>query len=134
MIAAAAGTAIYATLAADAALAAVVGDRIYPGTLPDRPTFPAIVYDVDLDVYERHDQAAAGLSAEYDCEFTIYSRENAADARAIADLLAAAVLGIVGDFNGKTFSGPRVTLIDRPDWDPKSETWQLDIEIAGEIG
>jgi hypothetical protein len=48
--------ALYAYLAADASLAALVGTRIYPLTLPQKPTYPAICYSkASADVLMAHD-------------------------------------------------------------------------------
>jgi hypothetical protein len=38
------GTAIYGRLSADAGVAALVGDRVYPTLLPQPSTFPAVTY------------------------------------------------------------------------------------------
>ncbi len=42
-----AAEALYARLAANVAVAALVSTRIYPGRLPQNPTFPAITYSND---------------------------------------------------------------------------------------
>lgn len=49
--------AIYALLAADAGVSALVGARIYQGRLPQDPTYPALVYQV---VSEQMDTAYDG--------------------------------------------------------------------------
>jgi hypothetical protein len=60
-------TAVRAVLLADATVAALVGDRIYPKTLPQDVTLPAITYqristigDLDLD----GDQATAAVRVQ----------------------------------------------------------------------
>lgn len=42
------GNIIFDRLTAEAAVAAVVGTRVYPQLLPQEPTLPAITYDISL--------------------------------------------------------------------------------------
>ena len=59
------GTAVRAVLAADAAVAAVVGTRIYVDRLPQNVTYPAIHFEHVDQVSEQHMTAISGLANSY---------------------------------------------------------------------
>lgn len=78
--------AVYAHLVADVSLAALISTRVWPLTLDQRPTLPAVVY-TRIDVTPEHDRSSrradiARTRYQFDCYATTYD-----GARAVAVLL-----------------------------------------------
>ncbi len=95
--------AIHAHLKAHASVSALAGDRVYPKVMPQKPTYPAIVYHRISGVREPNQQGPSGLTHprfQFDCYGATY-----AAAKGLADAVRFALDGFQGTMGG----GPHVS-------------------------
>jgi|GEM_PF-5692843 len=123
-------TAVKATLTANAAVAGVLGSRIFTERLPQNsPTFPAAIVDVDLDPMHAHDGPRTGNHAQATVGLTLYGRTDADQVADLADKIAAAIVDLDGSIDGQVYSGAKLVEIESPAWDDETRTWLLDMEF-----
>lgn len=129
--------AIYAALTGHAALAALVGDRVWPGFIPEGilaggQPYPCLTYEIESDPLDTHDDRTNGRFAELFVDVTVYSRVRSVSAE--IEPIGAAVVGAMealdGNAHGPLFSGTRLELTDFPEWVPAVKTWQQDLRFA----
>ncbi len=90
--------ALYAHLAADANVSALVGSRIYPLLLPQRCTLPAIAYQRISRMGVHAHTGPSGLARcriQYTCVGRTY-----AEVKSVATAVRQALDGLRGDING----------------------------------
>lgn len=90
--------AIRSQLLADAAVAALVTDRVYPKKLPQGPTFPAVVYH-RVGTGRAMSQAGVDGLAEARFQFDCHARTYA-QARELAEKLRLALVDFQGSMGG----------------------------------
>lgn len=122
--------AIYSTLTAQAGLAALIGQRLYPSELPREITYPAVTFDVDVEAEDAHDDDLEGQFRTVFVEFSIYSRTTAAAADAIGEQIKAAFLNLSGVVDGLHYSGARFESADAPQFMGEENTWALDLRFS----
>lgn len=97
---------LYAYLAAHAGLSALIGTRLYPVTLPQTPTLPAVIYQrvSGPEVYSH--QGFSNLVTprfQFDCRGLTY-----ASAKAVAAQVKAALRGYKGLMGTVSVNGARI--------------------------
>lgn len=127
-------SAVRSTLAGNGGLSALVGTRIFANFLPEgqfapNPLYPCISFDIDEENMPTHDEDSNGRFAELLVECTVYSkrRDPASELAPIETALQAAVLGLSGSINGRTYSGARFDGAAFAVWVPGSECWEKDL-------
>ena len=78
-------SALYDHLTADAALTALVSNRIYPTVAPQNVTLPYVTFNVIAGEHERHALAGAGL-AQVSVQIDVWD-DDAAGRRSVTDAL-----------------------------------------------
>ena len=125
-------TDLVAALGASAPVAAIVGDRVHPWRLPERPVFPAIVYQVIGRPHEYAHDGPAKLSTPV-LQLSLWGGSGDG---AVLDVieLSERVRELLGGFAGDLGGGARVAglmLIDERDdvepdtgWFRKIQDWR----------
>lgn len=122
--------AVKATFIANAGVSGVIGSRLFSERLPQNaPTFPAAIYDVDVEPVHTHDGARSGNFLEATVGFTLYGRTDAAEVQDLADKVAAAIVDLDGTIDGQAYSGAKLAEIASVEWDDSTRTWMLDLEF-----
>jgi hypothetical protein len=105
-----AGEAVYSVLTGDAGVSAIVGNRIFPGVIPEGSLLPVIVYSVISDVPENSLTGSVATRAvnarvQVDC----YARPTSAGGGGYAQVqaLAAAVDSALASQSSQTISAWR---------------------------
>lgn len=126
------GTAIYNLLKDDAGVGAIIGDKIYPGIIPDNVAYPAVRY---TELTQRFDETKDGpiATGEHSFEVHIYSYEYAQ-----AHRLATAIKTALDWYNGtvNNVAIERIRLVDQSD-DPfqdEKELFQITQEYNIRVG
>lgn len=114
----------YAYLSTYPDLVTLIGTRLYPDTLPQEPTLPAVVYErVSTPRLSQHTGVVAG--GQVRMQYTVFALTRAS-ARAIAAQLVAALDGYRGTMGG--VGGVAVTVIEIPNeidqHDPETDRYQ----------
>lgn len=121
------GKAIYTLLAADAAVTALVGTRIYPNTLPQVSAYPCIIYgQVDEQYLETKD---AAILNGYRQQIDIYAPDYAM-AQAIAQAVKTALHWTRATIEG--LGTLRLKLLDASDalWEDEKQLFHVVQDFA----
>lgn len=105
------GTAIYNLLKDDASVGALIGDRIYPGIIPDGVTYPAVTYSELSQVFDETKDGPLP-TGQHGFDVDIYAYEYAG-AQSIASAIKSALDWYTGTVN--TVVIERIRLIDQTD-------------------
>lgn len=118
--------ALYAHLAADAGLAAVVSTRIYPMQLPQQPTLPALTYQRISTLPTQHRGNAIALHRRVRMQIDCWAADYDTTLTVRAAVLAA-MNSLAQD------SGPRIDVAqlaeDRDVIDPLTARWRASIDF-----
>lgn len=121
------GALVYAALAADVTVAALVGTRIYPEQAPDEADLPLVVYTVKAADGMDGDAPVVRCSVTANC----YAATDAA-----ADALGTAVRAVLEEYAGSG-GGVRLHLAPPPDYsefrDPEIALWGRLLTFPGWI-
>lgn len=110
--------ALYQLLTTTAPLAALVGNRVYPGLLPPAPVLPAVTFDPVSGAAHYHMGGASGLR-DRRVQFDVWART--ADERdAVGAALIATLSAYAGTVAGVAIQGAFLEL-DRDEYDPATE-------------
>ncbi len=90
------GKAVYNQLSNNATIVAVVGERIYPLSIPQGESLPAIVYQVISEEHDNHVDGSGGL-AHATVQISCYATSYAA-ARNLAETIRVAITGDRGTY------------------------------------
>ncbi len=119
--------AIYAILAADAGVNAIVGTRIYPGKLPQGVTLPAIVYGRITTGPNHASGNTPGLRSAF-IQTTCYDEDDATQsAYEGADVLGKAVKSALSRYSG-TIAG---IVVQQIFLDDERDTYEFDTNKEG---
>jgi hypothetical protein len=107
-------TALFTHLSTAAGMVALVGTRIYPVTLPQQPTLPAVVYQMisSAPIQDRSAMAAGFTRSRF--QFTVW---------ASSDTSAAAVMAALRVAIG-TFADVALEQGARMEYEPDTTRWQ----------
>jgi len=114
-------TAIRDLLLANNAVKAIVGTRVYPGKLPQRPELPAIRYfrvSGGRPVSHSGGSGLDGARVQFDCLAGTYQA-----AKALGSALRAVLQGYKGTV-GSVVIQACFFMDDSDDYGPESETWR----------
>lgn len=99
--------AIYTRLTTDAAVAALIGDRVFPNAVPQGSEYPAIDYEQTSGIRDQVMDGPTGLvSSIFDirCKGKTYI-----ETRTLADAVRARLDGFAGTIDGQIISSASVT-------------------------
>ena len=103
--------AIYSALTGESTISALVSTRVYPSRLPQKPSYPAIVFSkIDTDRHIAHD--GPGDLAHPRFQFDCYAQTDAA-AENLSNVLRTYINGFRGTFGGLAVHG--IIFIDELD-------------------
>jgi hypothetical protein len=115
-----------AYLLAKPAIAALVGDRMYPERLPQRAALPAITYQRVFGTSLFTHDGAAGLGRgrlQLDCWGSTYQQS-----AELAEAVRAELAGYLGPMGGTGSVAPRIgTVIDAPE--PEIDRWRRIVDV-----
>lgn len=117
---------IESTLTANAGLAALIGARLYPVLLPQRPTLPAVTYQrISTLTIPTRDEHHASLERPR-FQFGVWAASYAS-ARAVAQVLRVALPTL------KQASNPRIQVAllqdDQDAYEPETQRWRAILDV-----
>ena len=120
--------AIYSILSGDSGIAAVVSTRIYPVTLPQQATLPAIAFTRISTGRSLH-HSGTGQIAESSFQISCFST-NVKSAKSLAALVRAKLHNYVGTVGSDVIQ--RTEVVDEgPDlWEPDLMEYQIPLEVV----